>query len=122
MPRAKKLMDEDAIAEAVQKLKPEEAEYFLHKLERAIARRRMQLLGYLAALGVWAVTMFFALAYYGAAGPESFRAWALTLPFAAVGVVLWIMGGLADRVGRAPPRPRAPASAAEPPAGRDLGA
>jgi lipopolysaccharide export LptBFGC system permease protein LptF len=106
-------VDADAVAAAIQKLRPEEAEFFLHKLERAIARRRVQLWGYLGSLAVWAIAMFFAMAYYASADPSSFRGWVFLLPFAAVGVVLWVMGALADRVGRAPTAPTV-ATAGEP--------
>lgn len=96
--------EETAIAEAIQKLSPAEAEVFLHKLERAIARRKIQLWGYLASLLVWAVTMFFALAFYGGADPHSFRAWILAIPFLALGLVLYAGGWLAERAGKAPPK------------------
>jgi hypothetical protein len=101
---------EASIAEAIQKLSPAEAEFFLYKLERAILRRRIQLWGYLGSLAVWAVAMFFSLAYYGGADPESFRAWVFLLPFAAIGVVLWVVGTIADRVAAAPPPGNAPAA------------
>lgn len=107
--------EQDAIASAIQKLSPAEAEFFLHKLERSIAKRRVQLWGYLLALVAWAVGMFFALALYGAADPNSFRAWYFLLPFAAIAVVLYAAGLLAERVAKAPPRKpfRAPAAGGE---------
>lgn len=98
-------VDEAAIAEAIRKLRPEEAEHFLRQLERAIAKRRLQLWGYLAGLLVWAVSMFFALAYYGAADSQSFRAWVFALPFGGLALVLWGMGALAERMGRGDPPP-----------------
>lgn len=103
--------EQEAIASAIQKLSPAEAEFFLHKLERSIAKRRVQLWGYLLALVAWAVGMFFALALYGAADPNSFRAWTFLLPFAAIAVVLYAAGLLAERVAKAPPKKpfRAPA-------------
>ncbi len=107
--------EQEAIASAIQKLSPAEAEFFLHKLERSIAKRRVQLWGYLLALVAWAVGMFFALALYGAADPNSFRAWTFLLPFAAIAVVLYAAGLLAERVAKAPPKKpfRAPAPAAD---------
>jgi hypothetical protein len=96
--------EEEAIASAIQKLSPAEAEFFLHKLERSIAKRRVQLWGYLIALVAWAVVMFFSLALYGAADPASFRAWIFALPFLAIGIVLYLAGFLAERVGKAAPR------------------
>lgn len=94
--------EEEAIASAIQKLSPAEAEFFLHKLERSIAKRRVQLWGYLVSLLAWAVVMFFSLAFYGAADPNTFRSWIFALPFLAIGVVLYLAGALAERVGKAP--------------------
>lgn len=96
--------EQDAIAHAIQQLTPAEAEMFLHKLERAVVHRRIQLWGYLSALIAWAVAMFFSLAAYGGADPHSFRAWILALPFVAIGVVLYAFGWLADRARKAPPQ------------------
>lgn len=96
--------EEEAIAAAIQKLSPAEAEFFLHKLERSIAKRRVQLWGYLISLLVWAVVMFFSLALYGASDPASFRSWIFALPFLAIGLVLYLAGALAERVGKAPPK------------------
>lgn len=108
--------EEEAIAHAIQKLSPAEAEMFLHKLERAVVRRRIQLWGYLTALVAWAVTMFFSLAAYGGADPHSFRAWILAIPFAAIGVVLYVFGWLADRARNAPPKQRSTKRPEKPPA------
>ena len=58
---------QDELARAVEKLNPEEAAFFLFKLESSIKKRKIQLTGYLVALLVWLVGMFFALAYYGLA-------------------------------------------------------
>ena len=108
--------EEAAIADAIRKLRPEEAEHFLRQLERAIAKRRLQLWGYLLALLVWAVAMFFALAHYGAADPQSFRAWVFALPFGGLALVLWGMGTWAERVGRDPAQAATrPAAVRKPP-------
>ena len=96
--------EERAVTEAIQKLSPADAEMFLHKLERAIAKRRIQLWGYLMALLVWAVAMFFSLAFYGAADPHSFRSWIFAMPFLGIGLVLYLFGALAERAGKAPPK------------------
>ncbi len=96
--------EERAVTEAIQKLSPAEAELFLHKLERAIVKRRLQLWGYLTALVVWAVAMFFSLAFYGAADPNSFRSWIFAMPFLSIGVSLYLFGALAERAGKAPPK------------------
>lgn len=115
--------EDRAIAEAITKLTPAEAEMFLHKLERAVTKRRLQLWGYLIALLVWAVAMFFSLAYYGAADPRTFRSWIFAMPFLGIGLTLYVFGWLAERAGKAPPKKpfRAVAEAApaaEPRAGK----
>lgn len=92
----------EQIASAVQNLSSEEAEFFLFKLEAAIRKRKIQITGYLVAIALWAVGMFFALAYYGL--HDGFVGWAFLVPFAGVGVVLWIFGKIAERAG-SPPRP-----------------
>jgi hypothetical protein len=89
----------EQIAAAVQNLSSEEAEFFLFKLEAAIRKRKIQITGYLVGIALWAVGMFFALAYYGL--HDGFVGWAFLLPFFAVGVVLWIFGRIADRAGNA---------------------
>ena len=55
------------LAQAIEQLDPEEAAFFLAKLERAITKRKIQISGYLAAMVVWLVGMMFALVYYGMA-------------------------------------------------------
>lgn len=104
----------DELARAVEQLTPEEAAYFLDKLERAIKKRKIQVLGYLVAMGVWAVTMVFALAVLGMM--SGFVGWVFLIPFGFVGLVLWIFGKWADRVGAgAPPRGAPPAAQASAP-------
>ncbi|MDB4956400.1 MAG: hypothetical protein JWO36_3969 [Myxococcales bacterium] len=87
----------DELAAAVAKLDPAEAEYFLHKLEAALRKRKIQLSGYLVAMLVWVIGMFFALVYFGLA--NGFVGWVFLLPFALVGVILYAFGKWADRVG-----------------------
>jgi hypothetical protein len=110
--------DNDELARAVEQLSPEEAAFFLDRLERALKKRKLQLLGYLVALCVWTIGMVCALAIYGLA--SGFVGWVFFVPFALVGLVLWIFGKWADKVGRAPPRGAAVAgearAAPEPPA------
>lgn len=88
----------DELAEAVAKLSPEEALFFLAKLEAVMNKRKLQLTGYLVAFLVWLVGMFFALAYYGT--HDGFVGWAFLVPFAAVGVILYAFGKWSDRVGK----------------------
>ncbi len=102
----------DAVAEAILKLDPEEAAFFLHKLEAALRKRRIMIGGYLASMFVWAIGMVVAFGAYalvdGSMGYALFF-----LPFLAVGVVLYLFGWWANRVGaRALP---VPAASVEPP-------
>ena len=89
------------LARAIEKLSPVEAEFFLHKLESAIRKRKIQITGYLAAMAVWVILMTLALAYYGIS--DGFVGWAFLVPFGAVGLVLYLFGAWAERVGKRPP-------------------
>jgi uncharacterized membrane protein len=89
---------EDDVAKAVSQLTPEEAAHFVALLERAIKRRRIQLIGYLVALVVLMVGMFLALAYFGASEEGSFVGWVFLLPFVAVGAIFFVFGRWANRV------------------------
>lgn len=89
------------LARAVEDLNPQEAAYFLHRLEMAIRKRKIQVLGYLVAMGVWAIGMVFALAYVGMS--NGFVGWVFLAPFGVVGMVLWGFGKWADKVGSSPP-------------------
>ncbi len=93
----------EELARAIEQLNPDEAQFFLEKLERAIRKRKIQITGYLAAMLVWVVGMMFALAYYGMA--EGFVGWVFLAPFGAVGVILYAFGKWADHVGN-PPQPK----------------
>jgi len=94
------------IAAAIEKLTPEEAAYFLHRLEAAFRKRKIQLSGYLVAMVAWLVGMVLALIYFGMNDVSSM--WAFLVPFGIVGVILYTFGTWAERVGRAVP-PSAPA-------------
>ena len=105
------------IARAIEQLTPDEAAYFLHKLEAAYRKRKIQLSGYLVAMVAWLVGMTMALVYFGMSDISS--AWAFLVPFGIVGVILYAFGTWAERVGRASagtaPR-RGPPQPPEPPA------
>ena len=88
---------QDGLARAIEQLSPEEAQYFLDKLERAIRKRKIQLTGYLVAMLVWLLGMVGALAYYGMS--SGFVGWVFLAPFALVGAVLWGFGKWANRAG-----------------------
>lgn len=89
------------LRDAIANLSPEEAQFFLHKLQQAFRKRKIQLTGYLAAMFVWLVGTILAIAYYGT--HDGFVGWVFLLPFTAVGVILYGVGSYADRVGKAPP-------------------
>lgn len=95
----------DEIAAAIVKLSPDEAAFFLHKLEAANRKRRVQLWGYLAALIMWALTMIFALVYYAYSPPGVFVGWIFIVPFAAVGVLVLLFGKWADSIETLAPPP-----------------
>jgi hypothetical protein len=92
----------EELARAVEQLSPDEAQFFLHKLEAALRKRKIQLMGYLVAMLVWVLGMVGALAYFGIA--DGFVGWAFLLPFGAVGVILYVFGIWANKVGAAPPK------------------
>ncbi len=98
----------DELAAAVAKLSPEEAAFFLSRLEAAVTKRKIQLTGYLVAMAVWLAGMVGALVYYGVS--EGFVGWVFLVPFALVGLVLWGFGRWSEKVAesiritdRAPP-------------------
>jgi hypothetical protein len=84
------------LAEAVSKLTPEEAAYFVAKLEGAIRKRKIQITGYLVAMLAWVAGMMFALAWYGT--HDGFVGWAFLLPFGLVGVILYAFGKWSEKV------------------------
>ena len=99
------------LAAAIEQLSPQEAEFFVDRLERALRKRKLQLTGYLVALGVWLLGMTGAVIY--AAGQRDFVAWVYAIPFALVGAVLWGFGVWANRIARGPAAP--PRAADRPP-------
>jgi hypothetical protein len=88
------------LARAIEQLNPDEAQFFLEKLERAIKKRKIQITGYLAAMLVWVIGMMFALVYFGM--HDGFVGWVFLAPFGVVGVVLYVFGKWADHVGNPP--------------------
>jgi hypothetical protein len=89
---------EAELAKAIGELNPEEAEFFLKKLEAALRKRKIMLSGYIVAMVAWIVGMVFALAYFGMA--SGFVGWVFLVPFAIVGVILWAFGTWAEKVAR----------------------
>jgi hypothetical protein len=95
------------LARAVEQLSPEEAEFFVHRLEMALRKRKLQLTGYLVALVVWLVAMTGAVVYAGS--HAGFVLWVFAVPFGLVGAILYGFGRWANRVARTPPPPTATA-------------
>jgi hypothetical protein len=83
---------------AIKELDPDEAQFFLKKLEAAFRKRKIMLTGYLVAIVAWIVGMVCALAYFGIA--TGFVGWAFLVPFGVVGVILYGFGAWANRVGK----------------------
>lgn len=94
---------QDAVEEAIKQLSREEAALFLHQLEMKLRKRKLQLAGYLVAMGLWLAGMLAALVVYGTA--SGFVGWVFLLPFALVGVTLWVFGKWGEKVGNTPPPP-----------------
>jgi hypothetical protein len=90
---------QDELAKAIGELSPDEADFFLRKLEAALRKRKIQLSGYIVAMVAWVVGMVCALAYFGIA--SGFVGWVFLVPFAIVGVILWAFGTWAEKVARA---------------------
>ena len=99
-------IDSKALEDAISKLSPEEAAFFLETVESKLRKRKIQLTGYLLAMVVWLVTMLGALAVYGAV--DGFVLWVFLVPFALLGVILYAFGRWGTKVGgpdtKAPPK------------------
>lgn len=96
----------EALARAVEQLSPDEAQFFLTKLEAAIRKRKIQITGYLVAMLAWLLGMVFALAWYGT--HDGFVGWVFLAPFGVVGVILYAFGRWAERVAASPKSPTKP--------------
>jgi hypothetical protein len=99
----------EELARAIEKLSPDEAAFFVGKLEAAIRKRKIQISGYLASMLIWILGMMFGLVYYGT--HDGFTGWVFLLPFGLVGLTLFGFGKWAAKVGAkaaAPPVPAPP--------------
>jgi hypothetical protein len=92
---------QEDLVRAIAQLSPDEAAFFLHRLEVALRKRKIQLSGYLIAMVAWLVGMVMALVYFGM--NDASAAWAFIVPFGIVGLVLYGFGTWADRMSRRPP-------------------
>ena len=86
----------DELAQAVAQLSPDEAAFFLNRLEAAVTKRKIQLTGYLVAMVVWLAGMVGALVYFGT--HDGFVGWVFLVPFGLVGLVLWGFGRWSEQV------------------------
>jgi hypothetical protein len=86
----------DDLAKAIASLSPEEAQFFLNRLEAVYTKRKIQLTGYLVAMAVWLAGMLGALLYYGT--HDGFVGWIFLVPFGLVGIVLWGFGRWSEKV------------------------
>jgi hypothetical protein len=92
---------QDAVADAIAQLTPDEAALFLFHLEMKLRKRKLQLVGYLVAMALWLAGMLFALVVYGMA--DGFVGWIFLMPFALVGLTLWLFGKWGEKIGNTPP-------------------
>jgi hypothetical protein len=93
---------QDAVAEAIKNLSPEEAQLFLFHLESKYTKRKVQLTGYLVAIALWIAGMLLALMIFGMS--SGFVGWVFLIPFGLVGVTLWGFGKWSEKIGnRKPP-------------------
>ncbi|MEZ4368722.1 MAG: hypothetical protein R2939_20965 [Kofleriaceae bacterium] len=90
---------EEALADAVARMSNDEAAYFLAKLETALRRRKLQLVGQLVACVGAVIGLVVALAVYGGRSPGQFVGWVFLLPVGLAGLSLLVFGRWADRVG-----------------------
>ncbi len=103
----------DELARAIEQLSPDEAQFFLWRLEIALRKRKVQLLGYLVAMVVWLIAMIGALVIYGMS--TGFVGYVFIMPFAFVGLVLYAFGWWANRIAKTPRPPSKISPPASPP-------
>lgn len=79
-------------------LTPEQAQMFVAALELAMKKRRLMLIGYLAAAFAVLIGGILALTLYANREPGQFVGWVFLVPFAAAGLFLYVFGRLARRL------------------------
>ena len=92
---------QDAVAEAMKQMSPEERDLFIHLLKAKYTKRKIQLTGYLVGLMLWLLGMVFALVIYGTS--SGFVGWVFLVPFVALGATLWAFGKWSEKAGSKPP-------------------
>jgi peptidoglycan/LPS O-acetylase OafA/YrhL len=105
---AKRLADpafQAQIEQAIAALPPERAAELVHMLEQSMRRRKIELVGYLAAAVVLLVGMVVALYVFGTAHGNSFIAWVFLVPLTLAGLVMIVVGRVARRKRARPVHP-----------------
>lgn len=97
------------IEKAVRELPPERAAELVAMLEASMRRRKLELLGYLAAAAIVVVGMVGALIVMGSGEGGTFLGWVFLIPLALAGLVMWLVGKKARAS-----QPAKPASATSP--------
>ena len=87
----------ERIEQAIGALPPEKAAELVALLEASIRRRKIELVGYLAAAVVLLLGMVIAIYAYGAAAQGRFVGWVFILPLALAGLVMIAVGRAARR-------------------------
>ncbi|HVK73199.1 MAG TPA: hypothetical protein VM734_07745 [Kofleriaceae bacterium] len=85
------------IEDAIANMPPEKAAELVAMLEDSLRRRKIELVGYLAAAVLLLVGMVLALWFYGSASQGTFVAWVFLIPLALAGLVMTLVGRLARR-------------------------
>lgn len=87
----------EQIEEAIQNMPPEKAAELVAMLEASLRRRKLELIGYLAAAVILLVGMVGALYYYGTSDHGAFVGWIFLIPLGLAGGVMWLVGRVAER-------------------------
>lgn len=78
----------ERIEQAIGALPPEKAAELVALLEASIRRRKVELIGYIAAAVVLLIGMVIAMYTYGRAAHGQFIGWVFLVPLAAAGVIM----------------------------------
>jgi hypothetical protein len=98
-------IDSESLEEAIAQLSPEQAEMFVTILEQTMKKRRLMLIGNLAAVVALVVGSLWAFYMFGNRDEGEFVGWVFLVPFAAAGAFLTIFGRLARRASPTIPTP-----------------
>lgn len=93
------LTNDADLEKALADLTPEQAEMFVAALELAMKKRRVMLVGNLAAALAILIGMLWALYMYGGHEPGTFIGWVFLVPFAVAGAIMVGAAKIAKRIG-----------------------